>query len=576
MFPDTDDIFIDVPDMVDSVQPWKPEALAHDAWPPQYQAVYAWRIKQLALLRSNPSLLASAKAYYSTRPAEFIMHWMDTYNPRKTNEKWIPFVFFSRQQEFITFLHELRNDNECGLVEKCRDAGATWLACGYSIWSWLFIKEDAIGWGSRKEKLVDEIGVADSIFEKMRLIIGRLPDIFLPAGFKPRTHLTYMKLINPENGATITGESGDNIGRGGRKSLFLKDESAYYERPEKIEAALGDNTNVQVDISSVNGLGNVFHRRRKSGIDWSPGSKIEPGFVRVFIIDWRDHPEKTQEWYDRRRAKYEREGMLHIFAQEVDRDYSGSIENRIIPYEWIVACVDAHLKVPYLRVIQPPDLWMAGLDVADGGLDKNALALRQWIILRNSEEWGERDPGVSTRRTIAAVRSHKGIKVQYDSIGVGSAVKTEFNRLIDDKIITSRDVEFIAWNAGAAVANPFDRIIPDDDESLMNKDFFGNFKAQAWWSLRTRCYKTFKAVTEGAVYPADELFSLDSAGLGSALHQVTQELAQPQRATSTGLRTIVDKTPDGTASPNRGDAVCMAMFPVPDTGGYAITGAYSG
>ncbi|MDT9693866.1 hypothetical protein Q5762_37205, partial [Streptomyces sp. P9(2023)] len=82
-----------------------------------------------------------------------------------------------------------------------------------------------------------------------------MPDIWRPKGLKPKDHLTFMKCINLENGSTITGESGDNIGRGGRKSMYFKDESAHYERPEKIEAALGDNTNVQVDISSVNGLG---------------------------------------------------------------------------------------------------------------------------------------------------------------------------------------------------------------------------------------------------------------------------------------------------------------------------------
>ena len=51
-----------------------------------------------------------------------------------------------------------------------------------------------------------------------------------------------MRIVNPQTGASITGESGDNIGRGGRKLCYFKDESAWYERPEKIEAALADNT----------------------------------------------------------------------------------------------------------------------------------------------------------------------------------------------------------------------------------------------------------------------------------------------------------------------------------------------
>lgn len=575
-FPTNADLFTASAAIVETVKPWKPVALSREQWPPDYRGVYAWRIEHLAKLRADPALVASAKAYYRTHKAEFIMHWMDTYNPRKPGgSKWVPFVLFEKQEQFVSFLEELDRDQENGLVEKCRDIGATWLSAAYSVACWLFDREDATGWGSRKQELVDKLGDPDSIFEKMRLLVRRLPDVFLPAGFRTRDHATFMKLINPENGATITGESGDNIGRGGRKSRYFKDESAHYERPEKIEAALGDNTNVQIDISSVNGLGNVFHRRREAGVDWTPGAQIPSGMTRVFVFDWRDHPEKTQEWYDQRKAKAEREGMQHVFAQEVDRNYSAAIQNTIIAHEWIVAAIDAHLKIPYLR-IPPPDVWGAGLDVADEGMDRNALALRQWIILRHVEEWGERDQGITTRKMIASVRERapKGIKVQYDSIGVGAGVKTEYNRLIDEKTITRADVDLVPWNAGAAVVNPFERVIPDDDQSLLNRDFFGNMKAQAWWSIRTRFYKTWRAITHGDVYQPDELISLD--GSMPLLQALIKELAQPTRGVSSGLRMIVDKKPEGTRSPNLADAVIQAFFPAPDAGGTPLIGSYSG
>lgn len=571
-----------VAEPVDVVEPWRPRTLMNDQWPPNYKAVYAWRIKQLDLLRNNPEMLISAKAYYSTRPDEFIMHWMDTYNPRKATTKWMPFVFFKRQAEFIQFLHECRGLNESGLVEKCRDAGVTWLACAYAVWSWIFTDDDAIGWGSRKENLVDKLGNPDSIFEKMRLILRRLPDIWLPAEFNQTKHATFMRIINPENGSIIMGEAGDNIGRGGRTSFYLKDESSHYVRPELIEAALGDNTNVQIDISSVNGLNNPFHRRRKAGVDWAPGKHIEPGFVRVFIFDWRDHPEKTQEWYDRRKAKYEREGLLHVFAQEVDRNYSAAIQNTIIPYEWIQAAVDAHKKFKWIDKQDNehfgipdfliPNVWSAGLDVADGGEDTNALCIRQWIIWRDAEEWGERDTGVSTRKTIVRCREHKGINIQYDSIGIGASVKSEFNRLVDEKLVLPDELRLTAWNAGAAVVNPFDRIIPDDDESEMNQDMFRNMKAQAWWAMRTRFYKTFKNITEGVIYPFDEMISLDSTM--TLLDKIMQELAQATVGSDSALRMIVNKTPDGTKSPNLADSGIMSFFPIDNSGQSLLVGKY--
>lgn len=564
----------------ETVEPWKPEPLTHTQWPPNYTRVYAWRLRQLAKLRANPAMLASAKAYYAQpeHTAEFIMHWMDTYDPRRDGSKWIPFVFFIRQSEFITFINECARDGENGLTEKVRDAGATWLACGYTVKCWLFNKNDAIGWGSRKQELVDKKGDPSSIFEKMRMLVNRLPPEFRPIGLSPREHLTYMKMLNPENGSVITGETGDNIGRGGRTRIYFKDESAHYERPELIEAALGDNTNVQIDISSVNGLGNVFHKKRKAGRDWKPGAwNLEPGYTRVFVIDWKDHPAKTQAWFDQRKAKAEREGLQHIFAQEVERNYSAAVSNTIIPMMYIEAAVDAHKKIKWrdnngnIQVGIPdemlPNVWSAGLDVADGGIDSNALAIRQWIIWREVDEWGSRDAGVTARKAMYRTKQIKGCEVQYDSIGIGATVKSEYNRLVIDEKLT--DVPpFIAWNAGASVKDPFFRIIHDDDDSPMNKDFFQNMKAQAWWSLRTRFYKVWNNLTNDVIYTLDELISLDSAM--PLLQKLMEELAQATHEPGASLRMVVDKKPEGAKSPNLADAGVMMFFPVSANAGPII------
>jgi len=503
------------------------------------------------------------------------MDWMDTYDPRRDKNKWTPFVFFEKQVEFIQFLRDLDIEQESGLDEKTRDMGATWACCAYSIWCWLFIPNDATGWGSRKEQLVDKLGDADSIFEKMRLILKRLPPLWLPKDFNWSRHATFMKLINPENGASITGEAGDNIGRGGRKSRFFKDEAAHYERPELIEAALGDTTNVQIDISSVNGLGNVFHRRRKNGVMWQRGVPLPKGKVRVFVMDWRDHPLKTQEWYELRKAKYEREGMAHVFAQEVDRNYSAAIQNTVIPLDWIHSAIDAHLRIPGFKeaVEVNRGRWVAGLDVADGGIDRNALAMREWVVWRTCEEWGSRDTGVTARKAVTECRDIKGIiECQYDCIGVGSGVKSEYNRLVDDKLIDKERLPFIPWNAGAAVTRPYDRIIPDDSESILNKDFYENFKAQAWWSLRTRFYKVHKVVTAGEIYPFDELISLDSRM--PLIEQLCQELAQPTHGKSTKLKLLIEKTPKGTKSPNLADSGVMMYYPADINSSQVETGSY--
>lgn len=549
----------------------RPEPLTREQWPPDYAGVYRWREAALTRLVADPHALAGARSYYSTRPVEFINDWMDTYDPRRQDSKWIPFVFFKRQGEFIQMLQSLDACQEGAVVEKSRDMGATWASAAYSLWCWLFLPNDATGWGSRKESLVDKLGDPDSIFEKIRLLLRRLPAIWHPAGFNWSRNATYMKMLNPENGSIIGGEAGDNIGRGGRRSRYFVDEAAFLERPEKIESALGDNTRVRIDISTHNGLGTIFKRKIDSAVIWRPDADLPAGHTRLFIFDWKDHPDKTQEWYDTRKARYEREGLAHIFAQEVDRNPAASVSNVIIPYEWVQAAVDAHIKMGW----QPSGAgWMAGLDVADMGEDRNALTLREGVIWRHCEEWGERDPGVTARRALIACRPYAGrIMCMYDSIGVGAGVKTEYNRLtVDEGIISASELPFVPWNAGAGVLHPFERIVPDDDKSLHNQDFFDNLKAQAWWSLRTRFYKTYRAIIDGEVYSTDELISLDSSM--PMLEKLMKELGQPTYGQSKRLKMLIEKTPSGTKSPNLADSGVMAFFPLPHDSGTAQVGGY--
>jgi phage terminase large subunit len=535
-----------------------PSTATADSWPPNYVEAFAWRQQQVLRFRDNPSLIVGALEYYRTRPVEFINHWCTTYDPRNAGKSVpakMPFILFQRQAECVAFLLALLKAEENGLIEKARDVGLTWLCCGFSVWLWLFWPGAAVGWGSRKEQLVDRIGDPDSIFEKMRIIVRGMPREFWPAGFKPDEHMTYMRLVNPESGASITGEAGDNIGRGGRKLIYFKDESAHYERPEKIEAALADNTRVQIDISSVNGLGNVFHRRREAGVEWA-GGEIVQGQTNVFVMDWRDHPAKTQEWYDARRRKAEADGLLHVFYQEVDRNYASSVEGVIIPAEWVKAAIDAHLALDFTD----DGPWVSALDVADGGGDRNAQASRKGVVLRAASEWGERDTALTARRAVEGCQGLGPVELQYDSIGVGAGVKAETNRLADEGLLPS-GVVLVPWNAGAAALWPDEYVEPGDKQSPLNKDFYGNLKAQAWWQIRRRFERTWRARHEPSFTwnPAD-LISLDSKL--PLLRQIEKELSQPTARKDGRMRLIVDKTPEGTRSPNVADAIVMAYWPI--------------
>jgi phage terminase large subunit len=93
----------------------------------------------------------------------------------------------------------------------------------------------------------------------------------------------------------------------------------------------------------------------------------------------------------------------------------------------------------------------------------------------------------------------------------------------------------------------------------LNKDFFANLKAQAWWSLRQRFQDTHRAVAEGKPVDPDAIISV--APWLPELSDLCNELAQPTYSIKGARKILIDKSPDGARSPNLADAVCIAFSP---------------
>ena len=206
---------------------------------PDYTAEFIRRADNLKRLRDNPESIPLIKAHYSNNIADFINDWgmtSDTRNAEIGLPVIIPFVLFPKQREWIDWLMGHWKERQGGLTEKSRDMGLSWLSIATASSLCLFNNDINIGFGSRKEEYVDKIGDPKSLFFKARQFLALLPPEF-SNGWDEKRDSSHMVIKFPGTDSTLTGEAGDNIGRGNRTSIYFKDESAFYERPEKIDAA---------------------------------------------------------------------------------------------------------------------------------------------------------------------------------------------------------------------------------------------------------------------------------------------------------------------------------------------------
>ncbi len=520
---------------------------------PDYREVFVDRINTLNNVKRDPSLVPYILEYYKNNPVAFILDWCVTYDPRNISPipKTMPFCVFPRQIDMLQFIYESVENQTSGLWEKSRDYGATWIACAASVHMWLFEPGTAIGFGSRKADLVDQLGDPKTIFAKIRQIIDSLPAFMLPKDLNHKLHLTYMKCINPENGSTIVGEGGDNVGRGGRTSIYFLDESAHVERPELIEASLGDNTNVRIDISSVNGIGNPFYRRRMNGKEWEPGEQMVKNRANILVLDWMDHPDKDKEWYENRKQKAQDEGLAHIFAQEVDRDYAASVEGVLIPAKW-VRCVYQHYD-ELCEMVSKSGRIVGGQDAADGGQDSSALVMAHGvhIELAETDNRGADDaaPALLTLARMMGVQDY-----YYESTGVGTGVRVAAKMM---------NMVAQAWTPNAKVVNPHDDMIAGtrigEEGRITNKDYFSNYKAQSSWALRLRFKRVYDYFNEGKPFDPDEIIIINPKMKNA--EQLERELSQPTYSTNGAGKITIDKKPNGTKSPNLFDALVICMSP---------------
>ncbi|MEE8551524.1 MAG: terminase family protein [Gemmatimonadota bacterium] len=507
---------------------------------PDYEPIYRRRNRRLDFVRLDGSW-DTLFAYYKTHPVDAIEDWVVTFDPRLASDgrpAYVPFILFPKQHEFIAWLWERFKNKEEGVVEKSRAMGASWLCIAFAWWLWMFYPGVKISFGSRVERDVDRIGDPDSLFEKFRLMMRRLPDELQPAGWDERDHAPFLKLINPENGNTITGEGGKQIGRGGRSTIYFVDEAAFIEYPDAVDKALSENTDCKIYVSTPNGTGNPFYRKRFGGK------------VPVFTFYWKDDPRKDEAWYEKKVRTLEPETV----AQEIDLDYEASAGDVTVPAAW--ARASQLLRRQFAEDGLLPTITeksgIGGLDVAAGGVGKSVFVPRYGPLVGQPTKWTDGDT-INTAGRAQELAGHlQCYIVKFDSIGVGRGVSAALRRM---------------EGARCQGVNVGDRPTRDRwPDGKRSKNKFVNLKAELWWIVRDRLRRTYEhwlhlAGEGGIQHELDDLLLLpDDSDLCS-------ELSLPRYSfTETGKIQIESKrqlAARGIASPDSAEALILTYAPSP-------------
>lgn len=429
-----------------------------------------------------------------------ILFWINTfcytYDPR-LKDPYVPFLLFPKQEDVILFFEDAYNGKKRALMDKSRDVGATWLMSAFLVHKWLFTPGFNGGIGSRKATLVDSKGDPDCIFEKIRMLISRLPVWMIPKEWEKYSRTNLIK--NPSNESTITGHSGDQLGRGGRSSIYMLDESAFIERSKKVIAALSQNTDCLIQVSTPNGTDNEFYRAITSAV-----------YPRI-SIHWKDDPRKNhwlapdgtkgQGWDAPKDAVYpwyEKQCLELdpvVIAQELDLDYTASVEGIYIRAIWVKAAINAHLRIPEIEYGDN----MIGLDVATEGSNKTVLTVRRGGLVLEPIVWSGVDTTQTAFKTDSYAREINAVSVCFDADGVGAGVAGTLSS-IENKPYwvepfhggSTKGMELTYWSG----------------ENKTSKEKFKNKRAEAYGLVRERFKKTYEVMEGIKEHPPEELISI--------------------------------------------------------------------
>ena len=281
----------------------------------------------------------------------------------------------------------------------------------------------------------------------------------------------------------------------------------------------------------------------------------------IIRVNYDDNPwyadsgleqERIYDYRNKPRALYD-----HIWLGK----YNDSVDGSIILPEWFDACVDAHKRLG----ITPRGSKVFSFDPADTGPDAKGYAGRYGSVFFAAGEIDQPDINSSADEAAELAIGYGVDLFTWDCDGMGVGLQRQFSQWFQGKQIQVKQFR------GSGSASDPDKPYQPPHESRgevnytakikTNKETFKNKRAQNYWNLRDRCYKTYRAVMFGEMSDPDDLISFSSNI--KQLQKLRSEVCRiPKKHNSSGMIQMMSKEDMkklGISSPNIADAVMMAL-----------------
>ena len=225
------------------------------------------------------------------------------------------------------------------------------------------------------------------------------------------------------------------------------------------------------------------------------------------------------------------------------------VDTSIIIPDWYNAALVAaeHVK------LRPSGARVVAHDVSDMGKDDKAVVVRHGpqVLALGLKADGTASDGLDW--AVQYVDDFSADSFVYDADGIGLGLAREVERQLGP-----RNVNIHQFHGGERPANPDAQY----DGHRSNKDAFFNRRAQAYWMLRDRFYKTYQLVNGEYIDPDECIFLDPEDRLISALRaEVCRIPRKPNAAGKIQLLTKSEmaKPPLSLPSPNLSDALAYCF-----------------